>query len=162
MSFHYSLKRSSASWPLVRLSDEHDLEWPLTNKFSYNRIYLQHVRKLQREMQNLKDWRNKQSDVSTETLADYETKFKNLEDRIAKQECPLYTLMSDPLYMMHLIWINHIVIITSCLKWNIWGWMQYSTMGVNYRVPIKFKKDTKGDLITRLVYGYKGRSRRPR
>ena len=39
-------------------------------------------------MQNLKDWRNKQSDVSTETLADYETKFKNLEDRIAKQECP--------------------------------------------------------------------------
>ena len=54
-------------------------------------------------MQNLKDWRNKQSDVSTETLADYETKFKNLEDRIAKQECPLYTLMSDPLYMMHLI-----------------------------------------------------------
>ena len=56
--------------------------------FSYNRIYLQHVRKLQREMQNLKDWRNKQSDVSTETLADYETKFKNLEDRIAKQECP--------------------------------------------------------------------------
>jgi len=74
------------------------------NKKSYNRIYLQHVRKLQREMQNLKDWRNKQSDVSTETLADYETKFKNLEDRIAKQ----------------------------------------------------------GDLITRLVYGYKGRSRRPR
>jgi len=55
------------------------------NKKSYNRIYLQHVRKLQREMQNLKDWRNKQSDVSTETLADYETKFKNLEDRIAKQ-----------------------------------------------------------------------------
>jgi len=74
------------------------------NKKSYNRIYLQHVRKLQREMQNLKDWRNKQSDVSTETLADYETKFKNLEDRIAKQ----------------------------------------------------------GDLITRLVYGYRGRSRRPR
>jgi len=74
------------------------------NKKSFNRVYLQHVRKLQREMQGLKDWRKSQPDVSVETLADYETKFKNLEDRIAKQ----------------------------------------------------------GDLITRLVYGYKGRARRPR
>ena len=69
-------------------------------------------------MQNLKDWRNKQSDVSTETLADYETKFKNLEDRIAKQECPLYTLISHPLYLCR---INLIVIITSCLKMKYMG-----------------------------------------
>jgi len=55
------------------------------NKKSYNRIYLQHVRKLQREMQNLKDWKRSQPELSVETIAIYETKFKSLEDRIAKQ-----------------------------------------------------------------------------
>lgn len=54
------------------------------NKKSFNMVYLTRLRKLQRDMQGLKDWRKKQPETM-ETLENYENKFKSLENQIAQQ-----------------------------------------------------------------------------
>ena len=53
--------------------------------FSLPQLYMQRLRKLQREMRLLKEWRES-SDMPVETIKDYEKKFSDLENKLAEQE----------------------------------------------------------------------------
>ena len=50
-------------------------------------MYLEKIRKLQREMMSLQDWRSKNIKENISSMKDYDKKFRDMETQIQKQEC---------------------------------------------------------------------------